>query len=114
VPVARFTFVRSILEVASIRRWDLFRMDVKNIILNGDLREEVYMQPPPGYTHSPHKVCRLYWVLYGLEQAPRAWFAKFSSTISLIGFVSSSYDFALFIWRSDAGILLFFYYMLMI
>lgn len=85
-------------------------MDVKNAFLNGDLSEEVYMQPPPGYTRPPHKVCRLRRALYGLKQAPRAWFAKFSSTIAHIGFVSSSYDSALFIRRSDAGLILLLLY----
>jgi hypothetical protein len=96
--------------VASVRRWDLFQMDVKNAFLNGDLGEEVYMQPPLGYDHPPHKVCRLRRALYGLKQAPRAWFAKFSSTIAQIGFVSSPYDSALFIRRSDAGLILLLLY----
>jgi hypothetical protein len=74
--------------VAYVRRWDLFQMDVKNAFLNGDLSEEVYMQPPPRYNHPPHKVCRLCGASYGLKQAPGAWFAKFSSTIAQIGFVS--------------------------
>jgi hypothetical protein len=58
-PVARLTSVRSLITVASVRLWALFQMDVTNTFLNGDLNEEVYTQPPPGYTHSPHKVCRL-------------------------------------------------------
>jgi hypothetical protein len=65
---------------------------------------------PPGYDHPPHKVCRLRRALYGLKQAPRAWFSKFSSTIAQTGFVSRPYDSALFIRRSDAGLILLLLY----
>jgi hypothetical protein len=108
--VACLTSIRSLIVVAFVRRWDLFQMDVKNVFLNGDLGEKVYMQPPPGYDHPPHKVCRLRQALYGLKQAPQAWFAKFSSTIAQIGFVFSPYDSALFIRRSDAGLILLLLY----
>ena len=59
-------------------------MDVKNAFLNGDLLEEVYMQPPPGYPDSQNQVCRLRRALCGLKQAPQAWFAKFSSVVSRV------------------------------
>ena len=56
VLVARLTSARSFLAVAFVRCWDIFQMNVKNAFLNGDLNEEVYMQPPLGYDHPPHKV----------------------------------------------------------
>jgi hypothetical protein len=48
--------------------------------------------------------------LYDLKQAPRAWFAKFSSTISQHGFSASSYNSTLFFRRSDHGITLLLLY----
>ena len=69
-PVARISFVRALLTVAAASKWDLFQMDVKNAFLNGDLSEEVYMQPPPGLSVKSNKVCHLRRALYGLKQAP--------------------------------------------
>ena len=56
--------------MVTVRRWPLYQMDVKNAFLNGDLHEEVYMQPPLGYPHSGSQVCRLRRALYGFKQAP--------------------------------------------
>ena len=85
-------------------------MDVKNAFLNGDLSEEVYMQPPPDLSVNSNKVCHLRRVLYGLKQAPRAWFAKFSSTISRLGYMASNYDSTLFFRRTDKCIILLLLY----
>ena len=70
--IARISSVRAFLAIATARKWDLFQMDVKNAFLNGDLSEEVYMQPPPGLSVESNKVCYLRCALYGLKQAPRA------------------------------------------
>ena len=85
-------------------------MDVKNAFLNGDLSEEVYMQPPPGLSVESNKVCHLRRALYGLKQAPQAWFAKFSSTISRLGYMTSHYDSALFLCHTDKGTILLLLY----
>ena len=87
-----------------------FQMDVKNAFLNGDLSEEVYMQPPPNLSVESNKVCHLWCALYGLKQAPRAWFAKFSFTISHLGYIASHYDSALFLCRTNKGIIFLFLY----
>ena len=38
-PIARLTSVRSLLAIATVRKWPMFQMDVKNAFLI----EEVYM-----------------------------------------------------------------------
>ena len=58
-PVARISSVRTLLAVAAASKWDIFQMDVKNALLNGDLSEEVYMQLPPGLFVDSNKVCHL-------------------------------------------------------
>ena len=85
-------------------------MDVKNAFLNGNLSEEVYMQPPPGLSVESNKVCHIRRALYGLKQAPRAWFAKFSSTISRLGYMASHYDSTLLLRRTGKGTILLLLY----
>ena len=45
-------------------------MDVKNAFLNGNLSNEVYMKPPPGFAYSTSQVCKLRRTSCGLKQAP--------------------------------------------
>ena len=71
-PVACISYVRALLAVATASKWDLFQMDVKNAFLNGNLSEEVYMQPPPGLSVESNKVSHFRRALYGLKQAPQA------------------------------------------
>ena len=102
-PVTRISSIHTLLIVAAASKLDLFQMNVKNAFLNGDLSEEVYMQPPLGLSVDCNKIYHLQRALYGLKQAPRAWFAKFSSTISRLGYMTSHYD-------SDKGIILLLLY----
>ena len=44
------------------------------------------------------------------KQTPRAWFAKFSSTISRLGYMASHYDSALFLCRIDKDTILLLLY----
>jgi hypothetical protein len=51
-------------------------MDMKSAFLNGPIKEDVYVEQPPGFEDSeyPNHVYKLSKVLYGLKQVPRAWY----------------------------------------
>jgi hypothetical protein len=72
--VAHITTIHTLLTVASFQEWSISQLDVKNVFLNGELREDVYMPPSPRYSVPEGMVCHLRRSLYGLKQAPRALF----------------------------------------
>jgi hypothetical protein len=83
---------------------------VKNAFLNGELREDVYMRPPLGYSVLEGVVCHIHRSLYGLKQTPRAWFQRFAYVVIVASFSASAHDPALFVHMSPRGrILLLFY-----
>jgi hypothetical protein len=75
-PVARLESIHILLAYAAHHPFRLFQMDVKSAFLNGPLKEEVYVEQPPGFEDEryPEHVCKLSKALYGLKQAPREWY----------------------------------------
>jgi hypothetical protein len=74
--VARLESIRILLAYAAHHSFRLFQMDVKSAFLNGPIKEEVYVEQPPGFEDDryPDHVYKLSKALYGLKKAPRAWY----------------------------------------
>ncbi|GKF18702.1 retrovirus-related pol polyprotein from transposon TNT 1-94, partial [Tanacetum coccineum] len=74
--VARIEAIRLFLAYASFKDFMVYQMDVKSTFLYGKIKEEVYVCQPLGF-EDPYFLDRVYKVekaLYGLHQAPRAWY----------------------------------------
>nr|GEZ03991.1 copia protein [Tanacetum cinerariifolium] len=80
----------------------------EDCVLNGNLREEVYVSQPKGFvdTDNPNHVYKLKKALYGLKQDPRAWYDMLSLFLISQDFSKGSVDPALFICRNDNDLLL--------
>lgn len=48
-PVAKIVSIHCLLAVGAIKGWELQLMDINDVFLYGELAEEIYMRPPPGY-----------------------------------------------------------------
>jgi hypothetical protein len=72
-PVARLESIRILLAYVAHHSFKLFQMDVKSVFLNGPIKEEVYVEQPPGFKDDryPDHVYKLSKALYGLKQAPK-------------------------------------------
>jgi hypothetical protein len=85
-PVARLESIRILLAYAAHHSFRLFQMDVKSAFLNGPIKEEVYVEQPPGFEDDryPDHVYKLSKALYGLKQAPRAWYNALEISLFLM------------------------------
>ena len=88
------------------------QLDVKNAFLHGFLKEEVFMEQPPGFINEdlPNHVCKLNRSLYGLKQAPRAQFDRLSQCLLHLGFYCGKADSSLFILHKGQSIVLLLIY----
>ncbi|GJT94118.1 putative ribonuclease H-like domain-containing protein [Tanacetum coccineum] len=90
------------------RQEEVFQIDVKSAFLYGTIEEEVYVTQPPGFKDPDHpdKVYKLVKALYGLHQAPRAWYETLANYLLGNGFKRGKIDQTLFIKKQKGDILL--------
>ncbi|GKB82676.1 retrovirus-related pol polyprotein from transposon TNT 1-94 [Tanacetum coccineum] len=106
--VARIEANRLFLAYASFKYFMVYEMDVKSAFLYGKIEEEVYVCQPLGFEDPdfPDRVYKVEKALYGLHQAPRAWYETLSTYLLDNGFQRGKIDKTLFIKRYKGDILL--------
>nr|GEW14411.1 retrovirus-related Pol polyprotein from transposon TNT 1-94 [Tanacetum cinerariifolium] len=100
-PVTRMEAIRIFLAYAAHKSFTVFQMDVKTLFLHGSLKEDVYVCQPEGFidVDHPSHVFKLKKALYGLNQAPRAWYDELSTFLLHNHFFKGTTDPTLFIRR---------------
>ncbi|GJW20680.1 retrovirus-related pol polyprotein from transposon TNT 1-94 [Tanacetum coccineum] len=83
-------------------------MDVKSAFLNGFINEEVYVAQPSGFIDfaKPNHVYRLKKALYGVKQAPRAWYDRLKAFLIKHDYAMGMVDNTLFTKKKDSNIII--------
>nr|GEV54974.1 hypothetical protein [Tanacetum cinerariifolium] len=104
-PVARIEAIRLFLAYASFMGFMVYQMDVKSTFLYGTIKEEVYVYQPLGFKDPDYldKVYKVVKALYGLHQAPRAWYETLANYLLENGFQRGKIDQTLFIKKQKAS-----------
>ncbi|GKC32183.1 putative ribonuclease H-like domain-containing protein [Tanacetum coccineum] len=107
-PVARIEAIGLFLAFASYLGFMVYQMDVKSAFLYGRIDEEVYVTQPKGFVDPQHpkKVYKVVKALYGLHQAPRAWYATLSTFLLKHGYRRGTIDNTLFLKKHKRDIIL--------
>ncbi|GKC75519.1 putative ribonuclease H-like domain-containing protein, partial [Tanacetum coccineum] len=107
-PVARIEAIRLFVAYASYKDFVVYQMDVKSAFLYEKIEEEVYVCQTLGFEDQdfPDRVYQVEKALYGLHQAPRAWYETLSTYLLDNGFQRGQIDKTLFIKRVKGDTLL--------
>ena len=102
-PVVKPAIILTILSIAVTKNWNMCQLDVNNAFLQGHLKEYVYLMQPSGFIDkdNPHTVCKLRKAIYGLRQAPRAWYNELRTFLLQSGFKNYVDDASLFIYNNS-------------
>ncbi|GKF05832.1 putative ribonuclease H-like domain-containing protein, partial [Tanacetum coccineum] len=107
-PAARIEAIRIFLAFASYTGFIVYQMDVKSAFLFGTIDEEVYVSQPLGFVDPkcPKKVYKFVKALYGLHQAPRAWYSTLSTFLLKSRYRRGTINKNLFIKKDKIDIML--------
>jgi hypothetical protein len=102
--MTRYDSFRLILAIVAHHKLELAQADVKFASLHRNLKENIWMLPPPGVGLSG-KILRHKKSLYGLKQAPNEWYDKLSFVLVEKEFIATHFHPCIFICHLTPTIL---------
>jgi hypothetical protein len=87
-PVMEFSNFLIICQYARAKKLSLWRFDISKAFLHAELKEDVYMEPPPGTGTNSNEVWKLKKAVYGLKQASREWNKQLDWCLQAMGYKS--------------------------
>jgi len=101
-PMTKLTSLQTILTLANEHNLEVHQMDVKSTYLNGALKEEIYMEPPPGFDIPKGMVLRLTKAVYGTKQGGQVWYEDIRNTLRQMGYQRTKANHAVFTCTSPS------------
>ena len=97
-PVVKLQSLRTIIAIATNQNLLIHQVDIDTAFLNGELKDEVFVEPPPGCDLcNPDQVCSLKKSLYGLKQEPLEWNRTLVKFLQELGLKQLKSDMCVFI-----------------
>jgi reverse transcriptase-like protein len=92
----------TILTIAAEEDLEVHQMDVKFAYLNSVLKEEIFMEPPPGFDVPEGMVLHLVKAMYGMKQGGHVWYENIRSKLEVMGYKHTEADHTVFTCVQDS------------
>ena len=98
-PIVKPTTIRLVLNIVVNCDWSLHQLDVNNAFLQSHLSKDVFVAQPLIFIDPDHPdhACKLWKAIYGLKQAPWAWYHEFHQFLINSSFTNSHVNTSLFV-----------------
>ena len=97
--------LRIVMTIGASKSWTVHSLDISSAFLQGDPMERNVLVKPPNDVSEKGKLWKLKRCLYGLNDAPRAWYTRVRDVFIKLGAVVSNYDQAMFMWHRDGKLI---------
>ena len=103
-PVAKFASLHVILALATECNLEVQQMDVKSAYLNGELKEEIFMEAPPSFEIPAGLVLHLIKAVYGTKQGGRVWYEEIRDKLSSMDYQHTEADHMVFMCTRNSAL----------